>query len=169
MKRIDDNLEEYADPALYDYEHKDFEPYGSFYLALAERIGGEILEVGCGTGRITIPLAQRGFNITELEIVPEMLEFARRKAPELSIDWIKADVRDFQLNRKFDLIIEPGSAFQHMLENADQQVRFTFPQEMESLLAHCGFIISERYGDWDFSPLTNKSNYMIYLCKATGN
>lgn len=42
-------------------------------------------------------------------------------------------------------------------------------KDMESLLAHCDFIILERYGDWDFSPLTNESNYMIYLCKATGN
>lgn len=97
MKRVEDNLEEYADPVLYDYEHKDFEPYGPFYLTLAERIGGEILDLGCGTGRVTIPLAQRSFRITGLDIVPEMLEFAKKKASKLSVDWVEADVRDFHL------------------------------------------------------------------------
>ena len=52
------NLEDYQDPVLYDLENVDFEPDGPFYLALAERYGSPILDLGCGTGRVTIPLAQ---------------------------------------------------------------------------------------------------------------
>ena len=118
---LNDNLEEYADPAFYDYEHKDFEPYGPFYLALANRLAGSILVLGCGTGRVAIPLAQQGFDVTGLDIIPEMLAFASQKVPQLSINWIQADARSFRLADEFDLIIEPGCVFQHMLTNDDQQ------------------------------------------------
>ena len=50
------NLEDYADPLLYDLENSSFEPDGSFYLSLAQQVGGSVLELGCGTGRVTIPL-----------------------------------------------------------------------------------------------------------------
>jgi hypothetical protein len=44
-------------------------------------------------------------------------------------------------------------------------LRYTFPQEMESLLHYNGFTILERYGDNDRSPLTNESRLMIYVCQ----
>ena len=49
------NLEDYTDPVLYDLENDDFEPDGPFYLAHAQRVKGPVLELGCGTGRITVP------------------------------------------------------------------------------------------------------------------
>jgi len=51
-----DNLSEYSDPKLYDAENRDFEPDGPFILSLAKQLGGAVLELGCGTGRVTIPL-----------------------------------------------------------------------------------------------------------------
>ena len=67
------NLEDYTDPDLFDLENQDFEPDGPFYLALAKKLGGAALELGCGTGRVTIPLARQGIEITGLDIVPGML------------------------------------------------------------------------------------------------
>jgi SAM-dependent methyltransferase len=114
-------VSEYADLILYDAENADFEPDGSFYLAQAQRWGGPVLELGCGTGRFTIPLAEHGLPITGLDIAPTMLEHARHKAPHLAIRWVEADVRTFQLAAQFRLIFESGSTFMHLLERADQE------------------------------------------------
>ena len=74
-----DNLEEYADPV--DYDRQDTSDTGvAFYAALAQETGGPVLEIACGTGRATIPIAQRGFAVTGLDVVPGMLERARRSA-----------------------------------------------------------------------------------------
>ncbi len=115
------NLEEYADPVIYDLENSKFEPDGPFYLALAQRFGGPVLEIGCGTGRITIPLAQHGIEITGLDIAPQMLAWARHKAHNLPIQWMEADARMFHLGRQFRFIFESGATFQHLLERADQE------------------------------------------------
>ncbi|WP_192885518.1 hypothetical protein [Priestia megaterium] len=44
-------------------------------------------------------------------------------------------------------------------------LRYTFPQEMEHLLTHSGFMITSVYGDWKKSALTSQSTQMIYVCK----
>ena len=106
-----DNLVEYSDPEIYDFENSDFEPDGPFILSIAQKLGGAVLELGCGTGRITIPLAQNGIEVVGLDLVPGMLEFAKHKAGGLPIQWVLADARTFQLNRKFRLIFESGSVF----------------------------------------------------------
>ena len=115
------NLEDYNDPIMYDAETHHFEPYGPFYLKLARRYAGPVLELGCGTGRYTIPLAQAGIDITGLDIVPGMLERARQKAVGLSITWVEADMRTFQLDRQFRMIMPTGSAFHHLVTRPDQE------------------------------------------------
>ncbi|MFN8443507.1 MAG: class I SAM-dependent methyltransferase [Caldilineaceae bacterium] len=115
------NIDEYRDAELYDLENQGFEPAGPFYLSLAQQAGGAVLELGCGTGRYTIPIAERGIDITGLDLVPEMLERAKSKAGSLSVSWIQADARSFHLGRKFDLIFESGAMFQHLLERSDQE------------------------------------------------
>jgi hypothetical protein len=57
---IDDNLADYADPIIYDRENSSFEPDGPFFLEMAGQAGGPVLDLGCGSGRITIPLTQQG-------------------------------------------------------------------------------------------------------------
>ena len=116
-----DNLSEYADPRLYDAENSDFEPDGPFILELAKQLGGNVLELGCGTGRLTIPLAQNGVNITGLDVVPGMIELAKQKTDASLVNWVLADVRAYQLGQKFSLIFEAGSVFHHMLTRQDQE------------------------------------------------
>jgi SAM-dependent methyltransferase len=136
------NLEDYADPILFDIENSDFEPDGPFYLSLAQQVGGPVLELGCGTGRITIPLAQQGIDMTGLDIVPDMLVQARNKAGDLAIQWIEADVRDFHLGRQYSLICAPGCVFEHLLVRTDQEAMLACVHEH---LAPDGlFVISTR-------------------------
>src|SRR5215207_11456712 len=85
-------LEEYADPV--DYDRQDSSDTGvAFYAALAQETGGPVLEIACGTGRATIPIARRGFAVTGLDVVPGMLERARSKAAGLPIRWVEGDAR----------------------------------------------------------------------------
>ena len=123
------NLEDYTDPILYDLENQDFEPDGPFYLSLAKKLGGPVLELGCGTGRVTIPLARHGIDMTGLDIVPGMLARARSKAGDLSIEWVEGDVRDFHLGKAFNLICAPGCVFEHLLEREDQEAMLACVRE----------------------------------------
>ena len=116
-----DNLSEYADPEIYDLENQEFEPKGPFLLDVAKKLNGPVLEVGCGTGRITIPLAQNQVEITGLDVVPGMIRRAKQKANDLPIHWVIDDSRSFHLEQSFRLIFETGSVFQHLLTRLDQE------------------------------------------------
>jgi SAM-dependent methyltransferase len=115
-----DNLEEFADAERYDIE--DGNDTGvAFYAALAQESGGPVLELACGTGRVGIPLAQLGFALTGLDIVPGMLALARRKSAGLPARWLEGDARAFDLGKRFRLIFITGNAFQGFLTRADQE------------------------------------------------
>jgi SAM-dependent methyltransferase len=115
-----DNLEEFADPD--DYDIRDPSDTGiAFYTALAQETGDPVLEIACGTGRVSIPLARLGFAVTGLDIVPGMLARARSKSAGLPVRWIEGDARTFDLGEHFRLIFLTGNAFQAFLTRADQE------------------------------------------------
>lgn len=116
-----DNFSEYADPVVYDWENSEFEPDGPFHLALAQETGGPVLEIACGTGRLAIPLARQGVEITGLDIVPGMLARARQKAGALPVEWVEADARCFELGKQFNLIFVSSAGMQHLLTRCDQE------------------------------------------------
>lgn len=80
-----------------------------FYLKLCKEIEGSVLELCCGTGRITLPLRKSGIDITGLDFTPSMLKRAREKSQEQGLDcnFLEGDMRDFELDQKFDLIFIP--------------------------------------------------------------
>ncbi len=80
-----------------------------------------MLELACGTGRVSIPIARLGFAVTGLDIVPGMVELARSKSAGLPTRWVAADARTFDLGEDFRLIFMTGNAFQLFLMNADQE------------------------------------------------
>ena len=96
-----------------------------FYLELAKRYGSPILELACGTGRITLLLAQAGYEITGVELSPEMREIAQEKLRQLleevqsRVSLVPGDITDFQLDRKFSMVIIPSS-FKFLLSTEDQ-------------------------------------------------
>lgn len=115
-----DNLEEFADARNYDIQDPT-DTGVAFYTTLAQETGSPILELACGTGRVTIPIARSGFTITGLDIVPTMLEQARSKSAGLPIRWVEGDARTFDLGEQFRLIFLTGNAFQAFLTRADQE------------------------------------------------
>jgi SAM-dependent methyltransferase len=113
------NLEAFADPV--DYDHEDSSDDGvAFYAALAAAAGSPVLEVACGTGRVAIPIAKLGFDVTGLDIVPGMLARAREKSAGLPARWVDGDARTFDLCEQFRLVFMTGNAFQAFTTNEDQ-------------------------------------------------
>lgn len=81
----------------------------------------KILELCCGTGRLTLPIAKEGYKICGVDYTPSMLEQAKTKATEagLDINFIEADIRTLDLQEKFDLIFIPFNSIHHLYRNED--------------------------------------------------
>ncbi len=106
----------YRDGLHYDAQHVEIVEDIPFYISQAKKYGEPILELACGTGRITIPLARQSFDIIGLDISEGMLKVAREKAERehLSCTLIKADCRNFSIPRKFNLIFIPFNSIAHI-------------------------------------------------------
>jgi SAM-dependent methyltransferase len=113
------NLEAFSDPINYDQEDPS-DTGVAFYSALAQEAGGSVLEIACGTGRVSIPIARLGFPTTGMDIVPGMLEQAKRKSAGLGVRWLEDDARTFDLHEQFHFIFLTGNAFQAFVTNAEQ-------------------------------------------------
>ncbi|MSP13137.1 MAG: class I SAM-dependent methyltransferase [Chloroflexi bacterium] len=118
----DTSAERYAQ--LYDALVPDWPGEMAFYrdLAAVAAPGGEsILEVACGTGRVTLQLAREGLRLVGLDRSGPMLAVARQKSAGVPhLHWVEGDMRSFELNETFGLIIIPGHSFQYMLTPEDQ-------------------------------------------------
>jgi SAM-dependent methyltransferase len=92
-----------------------------FWISQAKRYGDPVLELACGTGRVSVPLAQAGFRVTGIDLSEAMLQEARRKsaAAGVQVDWIQADMRALDLGQSFCLIILPANALCHLLDLSD--------------------------------------------------
>ena len=110
---------------LYDLVHVDINDI-PFYLEYAERTGSPILEIACGTGRVLVPLAEAGYVVYGLDLSSAMLMKAKEKKSVLpeqirkNIHLVQGDMRDFQFNIQFPLILIPSSSFSLLLNSEDQ-------------------------------------------------
>jgi len=97
----------------------------AFYVGLAEAAaaaGHGVLELGAGTGRVTIPIARAGVSVVGLDSSPAMLAVARCKSTGLTNPtWVEGDMADFALDRRFGLAIIPFRSFLHLLTVQEQQ------------------------------------------------
>lgn len=97
-----------------------------FFVNAANDSEGSVLEVGCGTGRILIPTAREGIEIWGLDLSPQMIGICRQQLENEAEDvrskvqLVEADMRDFELRRKFQLITTPFRPFQHLTTTEDQ-------------------------------------------------
>ncbi len=118
---IVDSEKLYGDGKEYDFQNADYVADIPFYLRRIEKYGDPVLELACGTGRITLPIAAAGYRITGMDISSAMLAVAKKKAVQkkISVQWIQADIRKFDLNRKFNLIFLPFNSIAHIHARRD--------------------------------------------------
>ena len=101
---------------LYDLEYAhDYDL--PFWLALAEREDGPIVEWGAGTGRIAAPLAEAGHDVTGVEVSEEMVE--RGHAKGSTVEWVRGDVRSAKLRRRYGLAVCAFNSFLCLLSVDD--------------------------------------------------
>ncbi len=96
-----------------------------YYVDLAAERGGRVLEYGCGNGRITIPLARNGVEVTGVDLSAEMLDDLRLRLKDepaevrRRVKLRRGDMRKVRLNERFPLVICPFNAFLHLYTRQD--------------------------------------------------
>jgi SAM-dependent methyltransferase len=98
----------------------------AFYASAARKYGDPVLELGCGTGRITMAIAEGGYRVVGLDISEKMLKRAVEKRAGLTrearerVHLVQGDMTQLDLKEKFRTIIIPFRPFQHLLETEQQ-------------------------------------------------
>lgn len=125
-------MEQYAriDSSLYDHYSLGLTGDVSFYLEEAKKARGRVLELACGTGRVTIPLALAGVDVVGVDLSQPMLDIAREKVAKLAedvrgrIQLVQGDMRSFYVDtpegEKFGAAMIPYRSFCHILTPEDQ-------------------------------------------------
>lgn len=89
----------------------------------AGEVGGPILELACGTGRIALPLAKAGLHVTGVDRSEAMLTIARRKLAALPalvqerLTLVNQDMSALNLGRRFGFVFVPARSFQHLIDD----------------------------------------------------
>ena len=115
----------YDHPALFDALF----PVGAhlpYYVELARQTSGDVLELACGTGQLTVPIATAGFPTVGLDLSAHMLTTARERAAtaNVSVEYVLADMRNFDLGRKFALIFIARNSLLHLHSTEDLLAAF---------------------------------------------
>ena len=131
-----------------------------------------VLDAGCGTGRVAIELARRGVDVVGVDLDPQMLAVARRKAPLL--EWVLGDLAEVDLGRPFDVVLAAGNVMTFLTPGTEEAVvgrltRHLSPGgllvagfqlkpgglALETFDAYCataGLHLRERHATWEGAP-----------------
>jgi ubiquinone/menaquinone biosynthesis C-methylase UbiE len=121
MENMYDFFADFYDELLDDYIQDT-----PLWIEYARKCSSPVLELACGTGRVLIPLAKEGFEATGLDSNESMLKKAKEKIKkepqevQNRIKLIKSDMANFQIKKKFNLILIVFNSFQHLLTIQDQ-------------------------------------------------
>lgn len=101
---------------FYDLDFEDYHDDFSFYRQLAENHGRSVLELGCGTGRVAVPLAEAGLQVVGVDVNEAMLAVgrARASAAKVRVEWLHGDMTTLALGRRFNLVTVPLGGVQHL-------------------------------------------------------
>ena len=131
----------------YDLEFDEFEDDFDLYRGYAEIVGSPILELGCGTGRLLVPLAEAGYEISGIDSSPEMLEYARRRIERAGLDQV--DLRQLDMRAlgslpavHFQMIFCAVNSFLHLETPDDQMLAL---RGVRSLLKPSGIFVVDLF------------------------
>jgi SAM-dependent methyltransferase len=140
---MNDDVNLYSDAQRYDLVMGSYVSGDqlNFYRRQVVCYGEPVLELACGSGRFTVPLAKEGIQITGIDISEAMLDLARWKASkeEVHIRFLQGDMRSFDLGEKFKFIFIPAQSLSHLhtreeVENCFSCVRRHLAEEGRLLI-----------------------------------
>jgi SAM-dependent methyltransferase len=147
-----------------------------------------ILDAGCGTGRVTLELARRGFDVVGVDADPGMLDVARRKGPHLT--WIEADLVHVDLGRRFGAVVLAGNVMVFLAPGTEGAVLANLARHLEGggllvagfstnagldtpsydrLAAACGLELVERWATWGRDPEIPGGDYAVSVHRLPGS
>jgi SAM-dependent methyltransferase len=110
---------------IYDQVYAYLDHDLGFYVEQAKASGGPVLELGCGTGRVSLAIAEAGIDVTGVDISPRMVDVATKKAADAGLTsnatFSAGDMLDVEASDDFALVIFPFRSFQSMLTTEDQR------------------------------------------------
>ena len=110
---------------FYDGDYRNYEDDLPLIADLAEENGGQLLELGCGTGRVLLPLAEMGYTLIGIDLSAELLEVSRHKLSQTpfanQVTLIQEDLRNFDLpNQQFDFVFCVSNTLMHLTTQTEQ-------------------------------------------------
>lgn len=117
----------YRDGRHYDLQHNRLTHDIDFYRSCARRFGAPVLELACGTGRLSLPIAQAGFAVTGMDVSEGMLAVARQKqtTEQPPLSWVVGDMRAFDLGERFNLVLLAFNSIAHLHQRDDVECCFS--------------------------------------------
>lgn len=173
---------------VYDQRFRDLAASGEHVHGEADLIaelsdGPAVLDAGCGTGRVSIELARRGYALTGLDIDPAMLAVARRNAPDLA--WIEGDLASTDLDTTFDTVVLAGNVLIFVATDTEAAVlarcsshlrtgglliagfqlspRSYGPDDLDAHADAAGLSLEARWSTWDRAPWVQGGEYQVSL------
>ena len=140
--------------------------------------GGRVLDAGCGTGRVAVELARRGFSCTGVDDDASMLDVARRSP---GVRWLEADLATLALDTSFDVVVAAGNVVVYLAEGTEQEVlrrlaghlvpggllvsgwrtdRMAAPA-YDALASAAGLVPVERWSTWDADPWSDDADWCV--------
>ena len=115
----------YQRPRYYDHAYRSHTRDLAFYVELARSARGPVLELGAGTGRVTLALLRAGVQVTAVDRSAAMQARARERvarlpaAQQAGVRWVTADLRRLRLRERFGLVLAPFNLLMHMYTRTD--------------------------------------------------
>jgi 2-polyprenyl-3-methyl-5-hydroxy-6-metoxy-1,4-benzoquinol methylase len=134
------NTQEY----LNVYQHHNEQDAEVHIILILENVeiksGAKILDMACGAGRHALILTRKGFNVTAVDLSENLIAIAEQSArnENLKINFVESDIRKFETNDKFNLVINLFTSFGYFETDAEN---FTVLQKAYDLLEDNGFLV----------------------------
>ena len=155
--------------------------------------GGSVLDAGCGTGRVAIELARRGYDVVGIDLDPGMLDSARSKAPDLT--WIEGDLASTAAadeagqRRQFDAVVAAGNVMIFLERGTEAAVMTNVAAHLrpggvlvagfqlsdgylalhvyDGLAERNGLALEARYSTWEGAPFEG-GDYAVSVHRRSG-
>lgn len=151
---------------------------------LVMRFGPEtVLDAGCGAGRVAIELARRGIAVVGVDLDPDLIDRARRRAPELS--WVRTDLADLEFEQTFDVAVMAGNVLPfvrvdrrasavaavarhvrvggHLVVGATLAPGWPTVEDHDRWCSAAGLEPVERYATWSGDPFGARADYAVHV------